>query len=134
MYTTTTYINNSKTKMKIVNLTQHTATAEQIAAGVVDLEGAEHVALVSLLTFNELPTNFEIRARARSIAQLATDVDAKAVMIGGAPWLMASLEYNLRVYEIDAYYSFSVRESAEEIQPDGSVKKVNVFRHKGFIG
>jgi hypothetical protein len=30
-------------------------------------------------------------------------------------------------------YAFSRREVQEEPQPDGSVKKVSVFRHVGFV-
>lgn len=60
--------------MKIVNLTQHAGTAEQLAAGVADL-GATSLELKRLLTFDSLPTREEIEAR--------------AAMIGGAPFLMA---------------------------------------------
>ena len=34
---------------------------------------------------------------------------------------------------VPAVYAFSVRESVEQPQPDGSVRKVNVFRHVGFV-
>ena len=35
---------------------------------------------------------------------------------------------------INPVYAFSVRESEEQVQADGSVKKVAVFRHRGFVG
>lgn len=39
----------------------------------------------------------------------------------------------IREEKTDVYYAYSVRESAEEKQPDGSVKKVAIFKHKCFI-
>ena len=54
-------------------------------------------------------------------------------MIGGAPFLMGALESALLDYGITPVYAFSKRESVEEVQKDGSVKKINIFRHAGFI-
>ena len=34
---------------------------------------------------------------------------------------------------IKPLYAFSVRESVESTEPDGSVIKRNVFRHMGFV-
>jgi hypothetical protein len=39
----------------------------------------------------------------------------------------------LRAADITPLYAFSVRESVEQALADGSVRKVNVFRHAGFI-
>jgi hypothetical protein len=127
----------------IVNLTQHLATPEQIEAGVIDLPPAEREALTALLTFDSLPTRQEIADRAADIAELAAynglggdDADsppAAAAMIGGAPYLMPALDAALRAVNITPLYAFSVRESVEQTQADGSVRKVNVFRHAGFV-
>jgi len=131
----------------IINLTQHPATAEQIAAGVVDLAGDARQALIVALTFDELPTREELEARAEYIAELAatysdSDDDAgnagavaypSAAMIGGAPFFMAPLEAALRAVGIAPLYAFSRRESVEETLPDGTVRKVAVFRHAGFV-
>jgi hypothetical protein len=57
----------------------------------------------------------------------------KFAMIGGAPYLMAPLESALRAHGITPVYAFSVRESVDQVQPDGSVRKVAVFRHAGFV-
>jgi hypothetical protein len=54
-------------------------------------------------------------------------------MIGGALWLMGPLTRKLKEERYLPVYAFSVRESEEEILPDGSVKKVNIFKHKGFV-
>lgn len=118
---------------KIVNLTQHSSTPEQRAHGVVDLEGKEREELLELLTFNELPTQSEVRERAERIADLTSTHGCEAAMIGGAPYLMGPLEAALRERGITPLYAFTKRESVEEVQPDGSVRKTAVFRHAGFI-
>ena len=120
----------------ILNLTQHPATPEQIAQGVVDLPADERATLIDRLTVDTLPTKAEIEARCADIAMLAaTAFDAHPVqaMIGGAPWMMSAQENALIDQGIQPVYAFSVRESVEQPQPDGSVRKVNVFRHVGFV-
>lgn len=120
--------------MKILNLTQHAATPEQISAGVVDLETAERRShLQGLLTFSSLPSIEDVEQRAKMIARLAKDGPCERAMIGGAPYLMAPLERELLRIGITPVYAFSVRDTAEERQPDGSVRKVNVFRHAGWV-
>jgi hypothetical protein len=47
---------------------------------------------------------------------------------------MAPLEVALRAHGITPLYAFSVRESVDQVQPDGSVRKVATFRHAGFVG
>ena len=122
----------------IINLTQHAASAEQQAAGVVDLDPTRRRSVAALLTFDELPSVEDIMIRAISIAQIdAIEFDQNeepvAAMIGGAMWLMAPLAEELRRQGITPMFAFSKRESVEETQPDGSVRKVNVFRHTGFV-
>lgn len=139
--------------MATMNLTQHAATADQLAAGVFDLPTEVLADLQSLLTFGDLPDEQEIRARAEQIAGLAAfhasaedraDDDgllpegdaggfALHAMIGGALWLMAPLAAALREQGIEPVFAFSTRDTAEQRQPDGSVRKVAVFRHAGFV-
>ena len=121
-------------KMTIINLTQHAATAEQLAAGVFDVpnEGARRELLMQL-TFGDLPEDGEIVERAEALASIAMAFGARAAMIGGAPYLMSTLERELREGGITPLYAFSRRESVEEKLPDGSVRKVAVFRHLGFV-
>jgi hypothetical protein len=125
-------------KMKaIINLTQHPATKEQLAAGVVDVCNEE--ALRGLLTFNECPTHQEVVDRAVQIVKLATESSETQgmafmyAMIGGAPYLMRPLETALLCAGITPVYAFSKRVSEEKVMPDGSVQKVNVFKHIGFV-
>ena len=138
--------------MTILNLTQHNATPAQITSGVVDLVGSDKDLLVELLTFNTLPTVEEIESRAQKIAYIASDLmlEEKAnwieegldeddfeeyhAMIGGAPFLMGPLEVALKKFDIIPVYAFSVRDSIDVKQADGSVKKTAVFNHGGFIG
>lgn len=127
----------------IVNLTQHPATPEQRAAGVVDLAGVELNSLKKALTFETLPTEQEILDRAEYIAALAEmnglgddngeDPIPNIAMIGGALWLMTPLAAELRARYITPVFAFSVRETEEQSLPDGSVRKIAVFKHVGFV-
>lgn len=127
----------------IINLTQHPATPEQVAAGVVDLQGEALTRLKQALTFDELPSRKEVEHRAFYIVRLAFsnglggDLDDDPMptkaMIGGAPFLMSALESALLDECVTPVYAFSVRHSVETALPDGIVVKNNVFKHSGFI-
>ena len=114
-----------------LNLTQHVASADQAEAGVFEPQNKEEVQ--SLLTFNELPTAAEIKSRAEALARIARSECAGRAMIGGAPFLMGALERALISEGIKPLYAFSRRESVDQAQEDGSVRKVAVFRHLGFV-
>lgn len=128
----------------ILNLTQHNATPEQKAQLVVEPRMCK-AKIQKLLTFEEIPTKEEIEARASELAEIAVseanhyagETDNRIwitrVMIGGAPYLMGALEKALRECGFTPVYAFSKRESVEQPQPDGSVKKTAVFRHIGFV-
>jgi len=119
----------------IVNLTQHKSTPEQQKEGVFDVPPRCDDKLKELLTFKEKPTYKEIAKRAEEISSLACECSpgAKKAMIGGAPYLMSSLEEALAKKGIEPLYAFSKRESIEEVTPTGEVIKKSVFKHKGFI-
>jgi hypothetical protein len=117
--------------MKILNLTQHTATADQVAAGVVEPKDKKKIQ--EMLTFTEKPTAGEVLERAEALAEIARAEGATHAMIGGAPFLMGPLHQALLTKGIKPLYAFSVRESVEEVLPDGSVRKTQIFRHAGFI-
>lgn len=144
-------------ELTAVNLTQHPATPEQLAAGIYDPTPEERDLIVKLLTFEECPDTHEIEDRAaelaleayaivhRHIRETMSEEEQMAIvrggygsfnmnaMIGGAPYLMSALEKALVDYGVCPYYAFSRRESVEETMPDGSVRKTAVFRHAGFI-
>jgi hypothetical protein len=123
--------------MTILNFTQHDATPEQVAAGVVEPDAASKERIRQLLTFEQLPTQSDLRQRATDCAVLAAVLVRKygcdAVLIGGAPFFMSHLESALRLFRVPFCYAFSRREVDEQILPDGSVKKTHVFKHVGFI-
>ena len=119
---------------KIINFTQHFETAEQAAVGVYTPTDPEVAAEIrSNLNFAELPEREEILCKAYVLAEIASEEGAEAAMIGGAPYLMSALERALKDKGIKPLYAFSIRESVEKTLPDGSVQKINVFRHKGFV-
>lgn len=126
-----------KRETRILNLTQHRATPEQVAQGVVDPDEADARHVQLLLTFDELPSTSVIEHRAEQLAQLARELcrayRCGAVMIGGAPYLMSELECALKRHGVRFCYAFSKRVAEEQPQPDGTVRKVQVFRHEGFV-
>lgn len=117
----------------ILNLTQHSATQDQLEAGVVDLAPEQKEVLKDLLNFQEIPSYEEIRTKATSIAKIAHKSGVKAAMIGGAPYLMGVLEAVLKCNGIKPLYSFTQRVSVEKTQEDGTVVKTAVFKHIGFV-
>jgi len=119
--------------MKILNLTLHKATQQQLDAGLVDLTGKHKVILDELLNFNYLPSTKDMMVRAYEISEIPDRLGYSLVMIGGAPFFMPYLEDALRSRVIVPLYSFSTRDSVEEKTQDGGTRKVSVFRHKGFI-
>lgn len=114
-----------------LNLTQHQASAEQMAAGVV--EPADKQIVSKLLTFDTAPDGAELRRRAEALAAVAVDAGAVGAMVGGAPYLMSALERALKKVGVRPLYAFSERVSLEETQLDGSTKKSTVFRHAGWV-
>lgn len=119
----------------MINLTQHNATPDQLQAGVVDLPAETQHVVRSILTFEEPPTAEEMYYRAEELANIVTTVGEGPcdVMVRGAPFFASALERALARANHTVHYAFSKRESADQPQPDGSVKKVAVFRHTGFV-
>jgi hypothetical protein len=124
--------------MKILNLTQHAATLEQIADGVVDLPEDARKKLSALLTFDELPSTDELIFRAEELADFAAKAIqdhncSDQVMIGGAPFFMGFLEVELFTRGLQPVYAFSKRVVEEVTKEDGTVEKKAVFKHLGFV-
>ena len=119
--------------MSIINLTQHVASQEQVDQGVTDLPADKRNELQGLLTFATIPSQEEMVRRAEAIAELAKRSGCETAMCGGAPYFMSVLEKVLWSAGIKPVYAFSVRESQDIQNADGSVRKVAVFRHLGFV-
>lgn len=128
----------------ILNLTQHAATADQLAAGVVDLTADQQQELKQLLTFDTLPDLDELKDRATKVAELARLAfealgvetgnrrNKPVAMIGGAPFFQAALEWALLGEYIKPVYAFSQRVSVET-QTESGVVKTSEFKHMGFV-
>ena len=114
----------------VVNLTQHNATKEQQAQGIVDVSDVQELRYA--LTFVGMPTQESIANHAAVIVQIAKANGAKKAMIGGAPYLMSELERQLMNAKIVPCYAVSDRVTIEESLPDSSVKKTSVFKHLGL--
>ena len=93
--------------MKILNLTQHTATPEQVEAGVIEV--FEKSKVKALLTFDEKPTKDEMEDRAIRLARICREEGVTKAMIGGAPYFMSTLERVLKENGIQPLYAFSKR-------------------------
>lgn len=117
----------------ILNLTQHAATDDQIAAGVTEPDADSKAQIQRLLTFDEPPLPDDVVDRARVLARVTQRAGATQAMIGGAPWLMAPLERALRALGITPLYSFTRRETVEVAERDGRVRKTQMFRHVCFL-
>lgn len=122
----------------IINLTQHAATQDQLNAGVVEPSPEDKKCIQAMLTFNELPSVDELDRRAYGLATLVTNMGGAnashhKVMIGGAPFFMGRLEAALKAQGHQPVYAFSRRESVDQVQSDGSIRKTAVFKHLGFI-
>lgn len=114
----------------IFNATQHDPSPSQVGVGPAS------PAISKLITFDEIPTRLEMIERAEGVvkelkAQGATH-DSQ-VMIGGAPYFQSTLELVLLQNGLKPLYAFSKRVSTDAVQPDGSIKKVAIFVHEGWI-
>lgn len=71
--------------------------------------------------------------RAEELAKIAAESGCTASMVGGAPYFMSPLERSLLNKGVKPLYAFSLRVSEDQTQEDGSVRKVAVFRHAGWV-
>ena len=145
----------------IVNLTQHKATDDQRAAGVADvadsdgLSGLLTVPAEAIVASESVLAEFLESAAAEIVSRYVVPVVVVArrdwmrgdhgdteiltgfprprFMVGGMPALMERLIPAIRRAGGEPVYSLSVRESMDAPQPDGSVRKVAVFRHIRFF-
>jgi len=115
---------------RLVNLTQHRATKDQLEAGVFDLPGGQPA---QLLTFVGVPERKLLHERAAELANMAKATGASHAMIGGYLALMGPLVRALTLRGIIPHFAHSERVSAEVAGPDGGVTKTLVFRHSGFV-
>jgi hypothetical protein len=134
-------------KATILNLTQHATTEPQIADGVADLTPEDKAALRQIITFDSLPDQAEIEARAKAVADLIADngvindkyAKAEGAMIGGAMYLIVPLIKALQIKTkegkpLKLLFSYTARKAKEELSPDGKSNIVkHEFLHAGFV-
>lgn len=109
----------------IKNLTQHPPSAGQDSVTGVD------AAAIVLLHFAVLPSADDIIERAEALAALAAG--HSHAMVGGAPYLMGPLVAALQSAGITPLFAFTERRSVEETLTDGTVRKVSIFAHVGWV-
>ena len=117
---------------KILNCTQHIVTPEQRRAGIIDLGRKSKRKLSWLMTFKGEPNYKEVQKRADSIALLIHKEYGNfldGVMIGGAHFLMSSLEQSLKKYGYEVCYPFGVKMRIEA----NEFSKTTRFKHQGLV-
>lgn len=110
------------------NATQHTPTPTQIEVGVKDPDSKTKNKIQELLTFTQLPDSQTIEKRAKEIAEIVKRSGEKECLIGGASYLMGSLEVALKEKGITPFYSFTERKAVEK-----AGVKTQIFEHVGFV-
>jgi len=121
--------------MSILNLTQHAASPAQVAAGVVEPEhfGIEKATVQALLTFPAKDIHgLRLKDAAVRLVKLMRDNGVTEAMIGGLPALMLPLQAEMSFWAIQPNFAISERVSEDKVMPDGSTRKVAVFRHLGW--
>lgn len=119
--------------MILINLTQHSLTAEQLK-DAVEVGNDVRDEVIELITFNGLPTAGEIKGNASRLAEICRDMHASHAVIGGAPYFMGPLEQALRKAGIVPLYAFTERVAAEVTNPEtGEVTKTSKFNFAGWI-
>ena len=121
--------------MAILNLTQHNATADQLAAGIIDLPAEFKQELAEIITFPALYTKHDLELRARRvyslILDLPCDIPVDGVMIGGMPSFMPVLEKELVECGFRVGYACTERQSVDK-EVDGKIIKTAIFVHVGM--
>ncbi|MFR4518417.1 MAG: hypothetical protein ACLT40_00460 [Fusobacterium sp.] len=118
---------------KILNMSNHTLTGEQIAElSSMGYEVVELTAEDKALWGQMNPSNYKefiYRVMEDSDTRYAVD----AYHIAGFPPAVVNAVCLACTLNMPALYAYSERVSEEVHQPDGTVKKVNVFKHLGFF-
>ena len=134
------YISEEEIMKKFIWCSPHQPTNDQI----VELEG-----MGELVFLRDL--NAEMQAKIENTPDDAVGAEKLAwnfleylqenfhnfsvVQPAGNPMFQYLLGWinGIREEPVPVLYAYSVRECVEEKQADGSIKKTNIFKHKGFI-
>ena len=113
---------------------------EMIREKVIALLDCVHMALLDYTqmhyehTFDDMKdaSASDEEAEAAGMKAIAKAESEFAIMLGGAPYLMAPLEGALKECGFRVVYAYSERVGEEHTKPDGSVLKSFTFKHLGF--
>lgn len=136
--------------MKAINFLQHNLTTEQkleldTKYGVSSLDFFELPQDIKDFLANSSGNLIELQEMARYIVNYIMTTNPEYVILpGGSPALNAliwkEIGYQSCIDSRKSYirkpcalFAHSIRESVDQVQPDGSVKKVAVFKHCHFI-
>ena len=126
--------------MKILNLTQHTLTPEQLAElGEVDIIDGKAVIDFYPELMNTPGDWGKLEILARNLIEfLSWNWYGKVILPVGSPSFQFALGIEFAKRKDEKFPNFiwahSVRDSVETQNPDGSITKRAVFRHAGFYG
>jgi hypothetical protein len=119
--------------MRVINLTKYRATPDQIEAGVLDVTDSLFGQLRVALTFDKPPTPDEIIKRSQAIVDVAREADNVNVMIGGDLWMIPIIERLLYTNGFSVWYPLSKIVFKHVTKHDGTIEKMMVFHHEGFV-
>ena len=112
----------------------HTPTSEQHISlnEMGNLLFLKDISPMTMADLTNTPSSrSECRVLAESISEIAENKNAKIIQLGGSPMFLvmaSSVIGNGRMI-----FANSERISEDIPQPDGSVKKISIFKHKGWI-
>lgn len=118
---------------KMLNLSNHTLTQEQVKE--INDMGYEIVELTpeDKKIWGQLnPTNY-VEETCRIVEDDETRYKVEGYHIAVFPPAVVVANSIANGLGLPSYYAYSERQSVEEKQSDGSIKKTNVFKHKGFF-
>lgn len=112
----------------------HTPTSEQLESlndmGNLMFLGIIHPSLMTRLS-NTPSNRKDCMILADNISELAEKHNAIIVQLGGSPLFLVMAAGVIGTGRM--IFADSERVSEDILQPDGSVKKVSIFKHKGWI-
>lgn len=125
----------------LVNCTKHMSSDVIIPDGysglnftIIDPSPRDKERILELQDFNSgVPDFDDIKRRASAIAEIVARYGTKYAWVGGAGYLMSSLEAELKRRGINPVYSWSRRDYME-ITDDKGIKRLEMYReHGGWV-
>lgn len=134
-----TFTNLTNTEMKkLLKVMQHSLTGEQLSQLGKNTQIIE-LSEINNQLFNKMASSpsttegvVETAKEFYEFLKEAEDIDGVILPLG-SPSLMFQIAVFIGDYQIPVLFSHSERVSVDEIQEDGSIKKVSVFRHQNWI-